>query len=166
MINQLTVDAQNTLNRKADQFEPAIIALLRDHFLGKKVWLISGYGGLSAPLKKAIAALETEHGIGGPDSDFFLIIRGEFGLWAELGYRFSEPTDHGYSRSHCIRADFRIGRKDDDGILTEPEAELTYPDGRPQFELEAVKAAAAEARKLEEQARDLRSSISVFERIR
>ena len=64
---------------------------------------------------------------------------------------------------HYVRESFRIGRRDDDGVMTEADSPA-YPEGRRQFTLAEVKAAGDRAYELETEARQLRSSIACFNR--
>ena len=153
-IDQAAIDARNNLNAMADQVEPELQALMADH-LGKKVWKISGWGGLTSAVAKKLATIEAEL----PER-YRLIIRSEVsGIWADLQYRYRTP-DGGYIYS---KETFRIGYRDDNGVMTEADT-LAYPDGRPQFVLAEVKAAADRAYQLESEARELRSSIACFNR--
>ena len=169
MIDQTTIDARNTLNRKADQLEADLLDLMAG-FHNQKVWKISGWGGMTAKLAKAVKALEDQHGFSETRTEaklagnrFTLIIRSEVtSVWAELKYRYVRPD----GVCQYIDEAFRIGRRDDSGVLTEPESGLTYPEGRKQYKLAEVQSAITEARKLEDQAQALRSQVSVFNRIR
>ena len=160
-VTQRAIDARNKLNSKADQIESALLQLMPD-FLNKKVWKKSGSYDRSAAFIKAIDAFEKAHGMDFSEG-FYMLMRSEVAwIHCELVYRYEEPNGDGYAISNKIRADFRIGKRNDDGVLVELEDGLTYPEGRPQFDLVTVKAAADRAYELEKQARELRSSISVF----
>jgi hypothetical protein len=129
------------------------------NFLNKKVWK---KGGRSMAFIKAVDAFEKAHKIDYSEG-FYMLMRSEIAwIHCELVHRYEEPNGNGYAISNTIRADFRIGKRDGDGVLVELEDGLTYPEGRPQFDLATVKAAADRAYDLERQARELRSSISVF----
>lgn len=165
---QRAIDARNSLNLKADQVESALLHLMPE-FLNKKVWKISGYGGKSAAFAKAVDAFSEANGIGqcnnGTAGSFWLYIRSDVSnIYAELVHRYEEPSGNGYAISHQIREDFRIGKRNDEGILVELEKEFTYPSGRTQFDFATVKAMDAQASELESQARGLRRQISVFNR--
>lgn len=160
-VTQRAIDARNKLNLKADQVESALLQLM-PNFLNKKVWKKSGSHDRSAAFIKAIDAFEKDHGLDFSNG-FYMLMRSDIAwIHCELVYRYEEPNGDGYAISNTIRADFRIGKRDDDGVLVELEDSLTYPEGRPQFDLATVKAAADRAYDLEKQARELRSSISVF----
>ena len=160
-VTQTAIDARNKLNLKADQVESALLQLMPD-FLNKKVWKKSGPYDRSAAFIKAIDAFEKDHGIDFSNG-FYMLMRSEIAwVHCELVYRYEEPGSNGYAVSKTIRANFRVGKRDDDGVLVELEDSLTYPEGRPQFDLATVQAAADRAYDLEKQARELRSSISVF----
>ena len=169
-IDQTTIDARNCLNRKADQLESDLLELMAG-FHNQKVWKISGWGGMTAKLAKAVKSLEDQHGFSETRTEaklvgnrFTLIIRSEVtSVWAELKYRYDRYPDG--VCNYCSES-FRIGRRDDSGVLTELESGLTYPEGRKQYKLAEVQSAITEARKLEDQAQALRSSVSVFNRIR
>ena len=154
-ITQESINARNTLNTKADQIESVLLHLMPE-FLHKKVWKTSGSGGQSAAFAKAVQQCCSDNRIGGPESRYSLILRSDVtGIWAELVFR----ADMG-----CVRETFRIGTRDDQGVLKELETGLTYPEGRPQFELEAVKGKFRKAHELEREARLLRNEIMVFSR--
>jgi len=160
-VTQRAIDARNELNLKADQVESALLQLMPD-FLNKKVWKISGYGNPTKTFEKAVDAFEKAHKVDHSEG-FYMLMRSEIAwIHCELVHRYEEPNAGGYAISNTIRADFRIGKRDDDGVLIELEDSLTYPEGRPQFDLATVKAAADRAYDLEKQARELRSSVSVF----
>ena len=152
IIDQKAIDARNHLNATADRFEPELQSLMAD-FLGKKVWRISGYGGVTAAIAKRIDAIELPEG-------YRLIITSPVGwITAELTYRY----DRGDGCVNHIKESFQIARRDDDGVMTETDS-LAYPAGRPQFTLAQVETTKARAWELESQARDLRSSIACFSR--
>ena len=161
-VTQRAIDARNKLNLKADQIEAGLLQLMPD-FLNKKVWKISGYGNPTKAFEKVTDAFEKDNGID-HSGGFYMLMRSEVAwIRCELVYRYEEPTrGGGYATSNTIRSDFRIGKRDSDGLLVELEDSLTWPEGRPQFDLATVKAAADRAYDLEGQARKLRSSISVF----
>ena len=167
LVTQRAIDARNRLNLKADQVESALLHLMPD-FLNKKVWKVSGYGGETAAFAKAMNAFCEANEIGqcnGNAGSFWMHVRSEVsGIHVELVHRYEEPSGDQYAISHQIRADFRIGKRDDDGMLVELEESLTYPAGRVQFNLETVKAMDTQATALESQASGLRSQISVFAR--
>ena len=160
-VTQAAVDARNKLNLKADQVEAGLLQLMPD-FLNKKVWKISGSLDRSAAFNKAIVAFECDNKINHFEGFYMLMHSNTAWIRCSLAYRYEEPNGDGYAISGTIRADFRIGKRDDNGVLVQLEDSLTYPEGRPQFDLDTVKAAADRAYDLEAQARVLRSSISVF----
>ena len=154
IIDQAAIDARNELNRTADRVERDLQALMAAH-KGKKVWKISGWGGLTSAVAKKLATIEAEL-----PPRYRLIIRSEVsGIYAQLDLNYDRPE----GGVNYIREDFRIGRRDDDGVMTEADTPA-YPDGRRQFVLADVKAAADRAYELEKQARELRSSIACFNR--
>ena len=160
-VTQAAVDARNKLNLKADQVEAGLLQLMPD-FLNKKVWKISGSLDRSAAFNKAIVAFECDNKINHFEGFHMLMHSNTAWIRCSLAYRYEEPNGDGYAISDTIRADFRIGKRDGDGVLVELEHTLTYPEGRPQFDLVTVKAAADRAYDLEAQARVLRNSIRVF----
>ena len=152
LIDQKAIDARNALNKTADWLEPELQAAMAD-FLGKKVWRISGYGGLAAAVSKRIDAVQL------PDGYRLIITSPVRWITAELTYRY----DRGDGTVNYIKEDFVIARRDDDGVMVETD-KLTYQGGRPQFTLSQVKSANDRAADLEDQARKLRSSVSCFRR--
>ena len=154
IIDQAAIDARNELNRTADRVEQDLQALMAFN-LGKKVWKISGWGGLTASVAKQLATIEAEL-----PPRYRLIIRSEVsGIWADLDVNYERPE----GGVKYVRESFRIGRRDDDGVMTEADSPA-YPDGRKQFTLAMVKATADRAYEYEQQARQLRSSIACFNR--
>ena len=82
--------------------------------LGKKVWKISGYGGLTSAVAKQLRTIEAEL----PER-YRLIIRSEVsGIWADLDVNYDRPE----GGVHYVRESFRIGRRDDDGVMTEADS--------------------------------------------
>lgn len=156
---QTDIDARNKLNAMADCFEPALISALAS-LAERKVWKVSGYGGLTVAAKKVVDDLAASFGLTHEFGWRLVITSPVTSLTAELTYRY-ETGETGCA--YATEA-FRIGRRDDSGILTEPEAEVTYPAGRPQFTVHEVETALARAFELETQARDLRRSVSCFTR--
>ena len=156
IIDQRAIDARNQLNRKADEVEPMLQALFAG-FLGKKVWKISGYGGLTAAVNKEVERLSEAHGLT-HEQGYRLIIRSEVS-WIRAELRLCYRVESGAVQ--YIDCGFNAGKRDDQGILTE-RGELCYPAGRPQFTLDQVQATRKRAYELENQARDLRLSISCF----
>lgn len=154
IIDQAAIDARNELNRTADRVEAELQALMAAH-KDKKVWKISRWGGLTSAVAKKLATIEAEL-----PPRHRLTIRSEVsGIWAELQLRYERPE----GGVHYCKESFRVGRRDDDGVMTEADTPA-YPDGRPQFVLADVKAAADRAYQLESEARELRSSIACFNR--
>ena len=154
IIDQAAIDARNELNRTADRVERDLQALMASQ-LGKKVWKISGWGGLTSAVAKKLATIEAEL-----PPRYRLIIRSEVsGIWADLDVHY----DRSMGGVNYIKESFRIGRRDDDGVMAEADAPA-YPEGRKQFVLADVKAAADRAYQLESEARELRSSIACFNR--
>ena len=156
IIDQRAIDARNRLNRKADDVEPMLQALFAS-YLGKKVWRISGYGGLTAAVAKEVERLANAHGLT-HESGYRLIISSEVAwIRARLQLRYNVES----GGVNYIDCGFHAGKRDDQGVLIE-RAELCYPAYRPQFTLDQVQATKKRAYELEQQARDLRSSVSCF----
>ena len=154
IIDQAAIDARNELNRTADRIERDLQDLMTFH-MGKKVWKISGWGGLTSAVSKKFQTIEDEL-----PPHYRLIIRSEVrGIWAHLDLHYERPE----GGVHYVNEAFRIGRRDGDGLMTEADSP-TYPEGRKQFTLAEVKAAAERARQLETEASALRSSIACFKR--
>ena len=157
--NQYDIHARNQLNAMADILERDLINAMAQ-FNGKKVWKISGYGGFTAAAAKALDSIIDANGLG-RDSEWTVLFTSHVSsINCEL--RLCYSTTHG----HCdyAKESFRIGRRSDDGILTEPEDALTYPEGRPQFTQRQVESTLQAAYDLETQARKLRSTVSCFQR--
>lgn len=155
---QYDISARNQLNAMADILERDLINAMAK-FNGKKVWKISGYGGVTAAASKAFDAVINAHGLE-RGSGWLVTFSGQGrSIWCEL--RMCYDTTPG----HCdyVKESFRIGQCDDNGILTAPETQLTYMKGRPQFTERQVEFTLKTVENLEAQARKLRSTVSCFE---
>lgn len=158
-IKQHDIDARNKLNAMADCVEPVLIAALAS-LTEKKVWKVSGHGGLTAAAKRAVDDLAASFGLTHEAGWRLVITSPVTSITAELTYRY----ETGESACAYATEAFRIGRRDDCGILTESEANVAYPCGRPQYTVHQVETALARAYELESQARDLRRSVACFTR--
>lgn len=157
--SQYDIDARNKVNLMADGLESALIKAMGE-FAGKKVWKVSGRGGFTAATAKALDSLIEVHGLA-REIGWTVTFSGQGrSIWCRLKLRYE--TEQG----HCNYAEeaFRIGQCDDHGILTAPETQLTYPNGRRQFTQGQVESALQAADDLEAQAWKLRSTVSCFRR--
>ena len=155
IIDQAAIDARNELNRTADRVEPDLQALMAAH-TGKKVWKVSGWGGFTSAVAKKLATITAEL-----PPRYRLIIRSEVtGIWAKLDLCYERPE----GGVNYINEEFRIGRRDDAGVLVEPEEQLTHPEGRKQYKLKEVKDTLNRAHQLESEAVSLRCSVACFRR--
>ena len=146
-INQSTIDARNAVNRQADMIEGHLIRILSP-YQGKKIWKMSGYGGLVAKLEKELDAYRVMHNVEHP---WRLIVRSDVSwLTAELSLWTQEA---GYTKETLY-----LGKRDDSGILTE----LGECKKRQIYDLEEVRLTESMAHDLEVQAMQLRSTISCF----
>ena len=150
-IDQRAIDARNELNATADRLEPELQAIMSD-YLEKKVWKISGYGGLMAAISGRI-----KREIELPEPYRLLFDSPVYRINAELSYRY----DLAAGGVNYIREHFSIARRDDQGVMMSTES-LAYPSGRPQFTLAQVKDVRARIYQIEDQSRELRRSISYF----
>lgn len=154
IIDQAAIDARNQLNRTADRVESDLQALMASH-LGKKVWKISGWGGLTSAVAKKLQTIEQEL-----PPRYRLIIRSEVsGIWADLDLCYERPE----GGVNYIKESFRIGRRDDDGVMYEADTP-NYPEGRKQYDLKDVKETLNRAHQLESEAVSLRCSVACFRR--
>ena len=153
IIDQRAIDARNELNATADRLEPQLQSIMSD-YLGKKVFKLSGYGGLMAGISGRI-----KREIELPERYQLLFDSPVGWITAELSYRY----DLAAGGVNYIREDFRIARRDDHGVMTETDS-LAYPAGRPQFTLAQVKDVKDRIYEIETKSRELRRSIACFSR--
>ena len=146
-INQSTVDARNAVNRQADETEGHLIRILSP-YQGKKVWKMSGYGGLVAKLEKELGTYRENHNVKHP---WRLIVRSDVSwITAELSLWTQEA---GYTKETLF-----LGKRDDSGVLTE----LGECQKRQIYDLEEVQLTESMIYDLEKQARELEKTISCF----
>ena len=154
-ITQDQIDRQNRHNTVKNEVEAHLVRLLSP-WQGKKVWKLSGYGGLVAKLEKEFNAYCDSHGYndrdGGPDR-----------VWLFMSVPVSSLT----VTVKLLNApsigdnDIRLARVDDDGVL----GEFYQPcKRRTDYDLTTVTETIAQARELEKQAQELRSGIYPFGR--
>jgi hypothetical protein len=105
-VNLHDICARNQLNAMADILERDLINAMAQ-FDGKKVWKISGYGGLTAAAANALNAAIDAHGLGfasGLTATFFGHGRGIFCIFSLLRLHdkahASSVTRHIYSHLH------------------------------------------------------------------
>lgn len=166
---QRKVEAQNAANAALDEMEP----LLREgiqKFTGQKIYKVSGYGGFTAKVKRWFDAFIEKQGCN-VNTDLFSIHCYEKCAVNE----FREFTSPDYKHRVSIYFKFRAGNTyidesiwlctvDNEGTMLDDEFSSEWP--RKQYVLEEVVETKAEIRKLEEQIRELRSGIYIFEHIR
>ena len=150
-FTEARIQAQNTLHAEANLIEGHLLRILSP-YQGSKVWKISGYGGAVAKLKAQLDLYCFHHGYNQPEQPYWLNVHSAYNsLLANLRHRNS-----------ALSLEIYLGRFDETtGNLTQLcEGQKRRTD----FTLAEVKQALAEAGELEEKARQLRSSISVFAR--
>ena len=154
IIDQAAIDARNELNRTADRVEPDLQASMAAHTARK--YGKSAAGVVHSAVAKKLATITAELPL-----RYRLIIRSEVtGIWAKLDLCYSRPE----GGVNYINEEFRIGRRDDAGVLVEPEEQLTHPEGRKQYKLKEVKDTLNRAHQLESEAVSLRCSAARFRR--
>lgn len=164
-VNQSDISARNQLNAMADILERDLINAMAQ-FTGKKVWKKSGYGSLTAATAKIVDGIIDAHDLdrdnrGATSGPWTVTFASQVNsVWCTIKLRYDT------TQGHCdyVEESFRIGRRDENGILIEPEQELAFPEGRPQFTQRQVEYALKAADNLEAQARNLRSTVSCFQR--
>jgi hypothetical protein len=145
------IKAQNILHAEANMIEGQLLRILSP-YQGAKVWKISGYGGAISKLKGQLEQYCSDHGYNRPGQPYWLNVHSAYNsLIANLRHH-----------NASLSLDIHLGRfNENTGDLTKlHEGQKRRTD----FTLEEVKQSLAEAKELEERARQLRSSISVFAR--
>lgn len=156
-ITQQRVDDQNRINALANEIEGHLLRLLSD-WQQKKAFKTSGYGGKVAALEKAFTAYCASHGYNLPATE-----RTEAGtVWVNLYRQHNSVTASVQLLLNSgLRAELYLGRTDDAGVLTH------LADGyqrRTDYTVAEIEGALERAYQLEEQARQLRSSVRDFQR--
>jgi hypothetical protein len=156
-ITPQRVDDQNRINALANEIEGHLLRLLSD-WQQKKAFKTSGYGGKVAALEKAFNAYCASHGYNVPATE-----RTEAGtVWVNLYRQHKSVTASVHLLLNSgLRVELYLGRTDDAGVLTH------LADGyqrRTDYTLAEIEGALERAYQLEEQARQLRSSVRDFQR--
>ena len=153
LVTDKHVAARNAVNARADLIELMLRDAIRP-LIGKKVWKISGHGGPSAALSRAVDAVAEVERLNQSGSHWHLIIHShvswlsaDLSIWQDGSGRTTETL--------------HLGRRDPDGLLTEVDE---APGHRPQFTLAQVEATRARAYELQREARELLSSVRCFDR--
>jgi hypothetical protein len=151
MLTEKQVQDQNTVNAEANIIEGHLLRIL-SLYQGQKVCKISGYGGVVSKLKAEFERYCSDHGYNQQEQPFWLNLHASYtSLMATLRHPAS-----------ALKVELYLGRFDDStGVLTHLSDGSTR---RTDYTLKEVEEALATAYKLEEQARKLRSSVSVFAR--
>jgi len=156
-ITQQRVDAQNKINALANEIEGHLLRLLSD-WQQKKAFKTSGYGGKVAALEKAFDAYCASHGYNVSAGDG----RDASTVWVNLYRQYNSVTASVQNLiSNGRRVEMHLGRTDDTGTL------ISLGDGyrrRTDYTVAEIEGALSQAYNLEEQARQLRSSVSDFQR--
>ena len=156
-ITQQRVDAQNQVNALANEVEGHLLRLLSD-WQQKKAFKTSGYGGKVVALEKAFDAYCASHGYNIPAGDG----RDASAGWVNLYRQYnSVQASVQILLNNGQRVEIYLGRTDDAGNLT------SLGDGykrRTDYTVAEIEGALAKAYQLEEEARQLRSSVRDFER--
>ena len=149
-ISESTIKNRNEFNLICNEIEGHIYWILSE-WEEQKVWKISGHGGPVAKLKKVLDDYAKSHNynirgnvwvtFSRPVSSFTVSVR----MYSEQGPQLSR--------------DLRIGHVNDEGVLAELYACFKR---RTDYTLEEVQGAFKRARDLEQQARDLRSTVYDF----
>jgi hypothetical protein len=154
MPTQEDVENRNWYNGIQNEIEGHMIRLL-DDWHDKKVWKTSGRGGAVAKLEKQFNAYCESHGYNDRDG-------GERRIWLHLSVPVSSLTVT--VKSPCMSGaygsnDIRLGRVDDEGFLREM---FTVVQRRTDYQIHDVITRLKRAKAMEDEARELRSSVWPF----
>ena len=145
------VTAQNEINAVANEIEGHLVRLLSD-WQQKKAVKVSGYGGFVQKLKAQLEQYNASHGYNVQDGDWWLNVHTSYtSVVASVRNRRTQQSVEIYL------ARFDKGT----GVLL---SLLDCVKRQTDYTAESVNAAFAEASRLENQARELLSSVSDFRR--
>ena len=152
MFTAQQITDQNNINGLANEIEAHLLRILSP-YQGLKVRKVSGHGGYVAKLQAEFDRYCTDHGYNVQGQPYWL------NIYASYTTLLATVRDH---TNRCKPADMYLGRfSDETGILTGLSESAKR---RTDYTLIEVQEALARASQLEEQARQLRSSVSDFTR--
>jgi len=150
-INESTIKNKNEFNLVCNEIEGQIHRILSE-WQQQKVWKISGYGGPVAKLQKVLNDYLKSHDYNTQGNAWVIFSRPVSSFTVSVRFY---PNDS----SPTLSRDLRIGHVNDEGVLIE-----LYDcfKRRTDYTLEEVQSTFKKAKDLEQQARDLLSSVYDF----
>jgi hypothetical protein len=148
MISLQRIQEQNALHNCINKLE-IDLAVLMLPWLNHKVATIKG--DKVAKLAKQFESFALSHGCNQPGAD----------IWLSFYIRYHSLILSVRNTKASLGAEVYVGRCSDEGILTELKPHIPL---KTNYTLEEVKSAFSNARELEDKARNLLSSVSVFRR--
>jgi hypothetical protein len=158
MARTITVESvnnRNAFNALANEVEGHLIRLVSE-WQDRKVWKVSGHGGLTAGFKATFNAYCADHSYNIPHIDGNPTSR----VWLNLYCSYNQIIANLRDLNSALKVDLYLGRVDDAGIVDRVSAchqRLTN------YTVESVSGAFKRAYELETEARVLRSSVSDFD---
>jgi len=150
-ITDERIAAQNAINAQTNEIEGHLLRILSD-WQGLKARKVSGYGGFVQKLQQQLDAYCKDHGYNQPDGDW----------WLNVSASYTSVLATVRNTKTAMKAEAYLARFNEaDGVLT------SIGEGwqrRTDYTADGVNAALKEAEQLEEQARQLRSSVREFAR--
>ena len=148
-ITPARATAQNEINAIANEIEGHLVRLLSD-WQQKKAVKVSGHGGFVQKLKAQLEDYNASHGYNVQDGD----------LWLNVYTSYTSVIANVRNTKTAQKVEIYLARFDDEtGVLTQVHECLQR---RTDYTAESVNAAFAEAHQLEQQARELLSTVSDF----
>jgi hypothetical protein len=152
MFTAERIKDQNSLNAEANLIQGHLIRILSP-YQGLKVRKISGHGGYVAKLQAEFQRYWTDHGYNQPGQPYWLNV---YASYTSLIATVRDNT------STAKPVEMYLGRfNDQTGVMTHISE---CSNRRTDYSLSEVEEALARASKLEEEARQLRSSVSAITR--
>jgi hypothetical protein len=149
-----SVNNRNAFNALANEVEGHLIRLVSE-WQDRKVWKVSGHGGLTAAFNSAFNSYCADHNYNKPHTEENPTSRVWLNIYCQHGQIVASLRD----LTSALKVDLYLGRVDDAGIVNRISAchqRLTN------YTVESVSAAFKRAYELETEARVLRSSVSDF----
>lgn len=150
-VSEERIAAQNAINAQTNEIEGHLLRILSD-WQGVKARKVSGYGGFVQKLEKQLEAYKADHGYNQEGGDWWLNV--------SASYTSILATVRNVKTGQ--KAESYLARFNEaDGVLT---GLCEGCKRRTDYTAEGVNQALEEARRLEDQARELRSSVREFSR--
>ncbi len=154
LTTQLAVDHRNMVNKRASDTKQQLQTIF-EPYIGKKVWKITGRGGLVAPLKKRFEGFREEEQFNCQGTKWRLWVMATYGwMTAEIDYWHHETS--------YTKQTINIGRTDNEsGVLKEFYEESFKSD----YSKDEVEAASEKIHELKQEIYSLEGSIREFTRL-